>query len=83
MYLAKAITEVLDVLKKHQQNINEQKDKAMPESLLALRKEKEDSRTSSVLLNNSKCDQIFISPESSCSESLNNRDLDSSFVGNT
>lgn len=35
------------------------------------------------LLNHSKCDQVFISPSSQCSTSLNDRDHDSKFVGNT
>lgn len=38
---------------------------------------------SKLLLRHSMCDQVFVSPESECSQSLNDRDLDSNFVGNT
>lgn len=36
-----------------------------------------------LLSKNSKCDQVFVSPESKCSTSINNRDENSSFLGNT
>lgn len=86
------VTDVLSVLKEHRNTVTQLKEDGM-EIIGYARKSlgsKERKRRyenlesmSKLLLKHSMCDQVFVSPENECSQSLNDRDLDSNFVCNT
>ncbi|CAO3657661.1 unnamed protein product [Mucor hiemalis] len=86
-FRAQVVADVLGVLEKNLQKIDQHKDEGY-ELIGYARKspgceERKRRLQNSLLMSHSQCDQVFVPPESSCSESLNNRDLNSSFIGNT